>query len=278
MIQFDNFNFNYSSKKQVYKDVTLDMEEGKIYGLFGKNGIGKTTLLKAMVGLSYPSSGRVKVGDFIPKDRKPDFLSSVFYIQDTFDVPKLTVKKYKDAYSMYYAHFSESQFYEYLSLFKVGENEKLQKLSFGQQKKFLIAFGLACNTPYLFMDEPTNGLDIPSKIAFRKLLISVMDERKTIVISTHQAKDLEFLIDHVLVVDDLEIVLNASTYEISEKLAFRHYQQKPTHLNVLNTQPVINGYLVLEENLENEETEIVMEQLMVAAIEHPQKIKNIFKN
>lgn len=278
MIRFENYDFYYQSKKYLYKDLTMDLVEGKIYGLFGKNGIGKTTLLKAMSGLGFPKSGTIKVDEFVPENRQPDFLSHVFYVPDEFGLPRLTAKVYVHIYSSYYPNFSEEDFYSYLKSFKVDMHVKLHKLSFGQQKKFLIAFALACNTKYLFMDEPTNGLDIQSKVEFRKALVSIMNDDKTIVISTHQSKDLEQMIDHILILDDIGLVLNSSIYEISQKLAFNFYDQKPKNTNYLNCQPVINGYMILEENVNEVETEVRTEQLMMAVVEHPEKIKTLFKN
>src|SRR5690606_18300674 len=96
----------------------------------------------------------------------------------------------------------------------------LIKLSLGQQKKFMVAFGLACHTDLLIMDEPTNGLDIPSKVQFRKVLAAAVDNQRCIVLSTHQVRDLDNLIDSVIVLHDGQIKLLASLDRLTEQIRF----------------------------------------------------------
>ncbi len=278
MIQFKNFDFHYNSNKSLHKNINLNLASDKIYGLFGKNGTGKTTLLKAIVGLVYPTSGEVKVGEYTPKDRLPPFLSDIYYVSDELTLPKLSIKKYVQLFSSYYNNFSKSDFEKYLTDFELPLEGKPYEFSLGQQKKILISFAVACNTSYLVMDESRNGLDIPSKIVFRKLLISTMNENKTVFISTHQAKDLEQLLDHIIILHQDSIILNNSIQEIGEKLSFRHYETEPEKNSYINSQKTLGGYRVVEENIENEPTKIYTEQLMIAAVENPERIKKLFLN
>ena len=186
MIKIDNFSFRYSKQKTVFDKLTLNLASGSIYGLLGRNGAGKSTLLKNLAGLLFPTEGVLSVNQYEPRKRQPSFLQSIYFIPEQVYVPSLNVKRYVEANAVFYPHFSYPQFCSYLTAFDVKTEGKLSELSFGQQKKFIIAFGLACNTPVLLMDEPTNGLDIPSKSQFRKLIAAALTDDKLFLISTHK--------------------------------------------------------------------------------------------
>src|SRR4051812_4070620 len=166
MIRIENLSFGYNRKKLLYKNLTLSLEAGSIYGLLGKNGAGKSTLLKNLIGLLFPSEGRIVVNNFIAKKRLPSFLETIYFIPEEVYVPSLTIKNYRNLFAPFYPHFDDVLFASYLQELGVKSEGKLNTLSFGQQKKFIIAFALACNTQVLLLDEPTNGLDIPSKAQF----------------------------------------------------------------------------------------------------------------
>ncbi|MBC7689365.1 MAG: ABC transporter ATP-binding protein, partial [Aquabacterium sp.] len=221
MIQINNLSFGYDKKKLLYEGLSLNIEPGSIYGLLGKNGAGKSTLLKNMIGLLFPTKGSIAVNGFTPKKRLPSFLETIYFIPEEVYVPPLTVSNYMKLFSPFYPHFDEAKFATYLEQLDVKDKGKLNTLSFGQQKKFIIAFALACNTKVLLLDEPTNGLDIPSKIRFRKLISAVFSEDKMIFISTHQIRDLDNLIDKVIIVDNGQLLLNASISDIADKLCFK---------------------------------------------------------
>src|ERR1017187_980154 len=186
MIQIKNLSFGYNRKKLLYKNLTLTLEAGSIYGLLGKNGAGKSTLLKNLVGLLFPTEGSILVNGYAPKKRLPSFLETIYFIPEEVYVPALTIHRYMNLFSPFYPGFDKVKFFDYLAQLDVKDEGKLNTLSFGQQKKFIIAFALACNTRILLLDEPTNGLDIPSKIRFRKLIASVFNDDRMIFISTHQ--------------------------------------------------------------------------------------------
>ncbi|QXV67078.1 ABC transporter ATP-binding protein [Mucilaginibacter sp. 21P] len=276
MIQFDNLSFGYPGKKLLYENLTLSIQRGSIYGLLGKNGAGKSTLLKNMVGTLFPVTGCVIVDGIEPKTRRPSFLQTIYYIAEDVYVPALTIKKYKNLFAPFYPLFNEINFYSYLEEFEVNVNSKLNKLSFGQQKKFVIAFALACNTRVLLMDEPTNGLDIPSKSQFRKLIASVMDEDRTIFISTHQIRDLENMIDKVMIVDNGKLLLHASIAEISEKLCFNTVSDIPADLNVLYAEKMLRGTSIITENITGEDTAINLEHLFNGVTENQEMAKKLF--
>jgi ABC-2 type transport system ATP-binding protein len=276
MIEVNNLSFGYKKRKLLYKNLNLSLPVGSIYGLLGKNGAGKSTLLKNFTGLLFPKHGDLFVNGYTPKKRLPSFLETIYFIPEEVYVPSLTINRYKSLFAPFYPLFNEEQFYSYLDLLDVHDKGKLNTLSFGQQKKFIVAFALACNTRILLLDEPTNGLDIPSKIKFRKLIASVFTDDKMIFISTHQIRDLDNLIDNVIIVDNGELLLQASIAEISNKLSFKITDDLPDDNEVLYAESSLKGYSVVMQNRTGEESKVNLEYLFNAVTENPVKAKSIF--
>jgi ABC-2 type transport system ATP-binding protein len=276
MIRFDNLSFGYTRKKLLYKNLSLDIEAGSIYGLLGKNGAGKSTLLKNMVGTLFPVEGEILINGMIPRKRQPSFLKTIYYIPEDVFVPPLSIKQYKNLFAPFYPEFDERNFYKYLKELDVSVEGKLSKLSFGQQKKFVIAFALACNTKVLLMDEPTNGLDIPSKTQFRKLIASIMYDDRVIFISTHQVRDLENMIDKVIIVDNGDLLLHASIASIGEKLCFKTVSEIPAGVRVLYQEEMLKGIAVVIENLDGEDSKLNLEYLFNGVTGNPGIVKEIF--
>ncbi len=278
MIEVRNLSFGYKKRKLLYKDLNLSLPLGSIYGLLGKNGAGKSTLLKQFSGLLFPKGGEILVNGYAPGKRMPSFLQTIYFIPEEVYVPSLTINRYKKLFAPFYPLFNEEQFYHYLDLLDVRDKGKLNTLSFGQQKKFIIAFALACNTKILFLDEPTNGLDIPSKIKFRKLIASVFTEDKMIFISTHQIRDLDNLIDNVIIVDNGELLLQASIAEIEKRLSFKVVDQMPDPNDLLYADSALKGYSVVMRNPGGEQSKVNLEFLFNAVTENPAKARSIFQN
>lgn len=276
MIEAKNFSFGYKKKKPLYKQLDLQLPVGSIYGLLGKNGAGKSTLLKNFTGLLFPTEGELLVNGFKPQKRQPSFLQTIYFIPEEVYVPSLTINGYKNLFAPFYPQFNEEQFHNYLDILDVNKEGKLRTFSFGQQKKFIIAFALACNTKILLLDEPTNGLDIPSKIKFRKLISSVFTDDKMIFISTHQIRDLDNLIDNVVIVDNGELLLQASIAEITQKLSFRLVDTIEDESKILYAEPSLKGNAVVMENNNGEESKVNLEFLFNAITQNPERAKSIF--
>ena len=276
MIKVDNLSFGYNKKKLLYKNLSLSIESGSIYGLLGKNGAGKSTLLKNLTGLLFPTSGSILVNGFAPKNRLPSFLETIYFIPEEVYVPALTITQYLNLFAPFYPEFNREQFFIYLDHLDVKDQGKLNTLSFGQQKKFVIAFALACNTKILLLDEPTNGLDIPSKIKFRKLISSFFTDQRIIFISTHQIRDLENLIDNVIIVDNGELLLNASIETIAAKLCFKNVTHIEDKEKILYYEESLKGVSIVTENTDHEETKVNLEHLFNAVTENSAKAKILF--
>jgi ABC-2 type transport system ATP-binding protein len=273
MVTIENLNFNYS-KHPVFKDISLSLEAGKIYGLLGQNGVGKTTLLKIMSGLLKLKSGNCKIMDFTPYDRKPGFLKELFFIPEDFVGPDVVVNDYAKLRGAFYPNYDANKFNRLMTDFDVDGNSKFTKLSFGQQKKSIIAFALSTNTKLILMDEPSNGLDIPSKSQLRKVISQACTDESCIVISTHQVRDLENLIDPIIILDKNAVLLNESIESISSKLIF-DFSSTPTD-NAIFCEPTLGGYLVVNRNTTNQESKVNIEALFSAVLLNKQIIKDIF--
>lgn len=277
MIEIENLTFGYSPKKILYRDLALSLQPGSIYGLLGKNGAGKSSLLRLMGGLLYPTVGSVNVAGFTPARREPAFLQEMYFLPEEIYLPSVSLNRFIDTMGPFYPKFNESQFRKYLVEFDVPPDQKLTAMSYGQKKKVIISFGLATNTRILIMDEPTNGLDIPSKSQFRKIVSSALAPERLMLISTHQVRDLDNLIDGIIIIDESEILLNHSLADVGERLMFGTRSSVTEADRVLYSEPSLRGYSVVMENLEQEDSRVDLERLFNAVVTNRTSIKNIFR-
>ena len=279
MIKVKEITFRYK-RKTVFKDLSLSFGKGKVYGLLGKNGAGKSTLLYLMTGLLQPQKGKIFFNEKNVSRRLPSVLNDIFIVPEEFELPNIPLKRYISINKPFYPKFSEEQLRKNLSHFELDDNPdiSLGSLSMGQKKKVFMSFALATNTSLLIMDEPTNGLDIPGKSQFKKFIASNMDDERTVVISTHQVQDIEKLIEHVIILDNSSILLDASAVDICSNLYFVNGASDIDHEKTLYVTQSYQGYNALMQNEEKEETVLNLEILFNAVLENPDKIKMIFNN
>ena len=273
MITIKDLGFRYGAVP-VLKNITMTLKEGRIYGLLGENGVGKTTLLTLLCGLKAVNSGSIETDGHNPYDRNPSFLSNQYYLSDEVAAMNMTAVDYAQNYGKFWENFDMEKFIEIMGVFENDANKKMTKMSFGQLKKTYIAFALACNTKYLFMDEPTNGLDIPSKSQFRKAVTKYTREDSVILISTHQVRDLENIIDPIIILDRQDVLLSATLEEISEKLYFDYSSEKIE--NALYCELIPGGNIQVAINAEGKESKVNLEALFNTVHHHKELIKGIF--
>lgn len=277
MITVENLSFLYrKSKRVVLHDFSLSLEKGRVYGLLGKNGAGKSTLLYLMSGLLTPKSGKVVYHDVDVRRRLPITLQDMFLVPEEFDLPPVSLISYIELNSPFYPRFSKEDMVKYLHYFEMDINIDLGALSMGQKKKVFMSFALATNTSLLLMDEPTNGLDIPGKSQFRKFIASGMTDDKTILISTHQVRDIDKVLDHVLIMDNSRVLLNESTMSICDKLFFTESENRELLQSSLFSTPSIQGNFLLLPNESGEDSEINLELLFNATLAVPERISALF--
>jgi ABC-2 type transport system ATP-binding protein len=278
MIDIKNVDFSYSRNTKLLLGLSLKLETGRIHGLLGKNGEGKSTLLKLISGLVFPIHGNIAVMGFDPQKRTPEMLQDIFFLPEELPQLPLSIKNYEEVYAPFYPNFSAEQFNQYLKEFDIDDKKAmLNKLSHGQKKKVFVSFGLATNTKLLLMDEPTNGLDIPSKGQFRRMVASAVDETRCLIISTHQVRDLDSLIDSIMIMEGHEIVFNEPNENITKKLLFKVAEHNDTDASVIYSEDSLRGLYQVRENTTGEESKLDIELLFNAVFTDKKRIMNLFK-
>ena len=271
MLTLQDLTFSYRKKANpVIENINLSIEPGKIYGLLGPNGAGKSTLLYLIMGMLTPGKGRVMFKGVNTRSRMPETMSDIFIVPEEFDLPSISLEQYVTLNTQYYPRFSMKELHGHLETFGLEKNPNLGALSMGQKKKVFMAFALACNTSLLLMDEPTNGLDIPGKSAFRSFIASCMNDDRTIIISTHQVHDIENLVDSVVIMDMHHILLESSLMDLSQKLAFMVTQSPEIISQALYATPVIGGTSVVIPNDGTYDTNVNIESLFQFVLKNPQ--------
>ncbi|MDB9038296.1 ABC transporter ATP-binding protein [Parabacteroides distasonis] len=275
MITLKELSFSYSRKKEVLDRINLEVGSGHICGLLGKNGEGKTTLLNLLSGQIFPDQGSCLVLEEIPSERNARFLQQIFLLPEEISMPEVTAIEYIKMYAPFYPTFRDDICKACVESFEINLSDRLSKMSQGQRKKVAITLALAAHTPQLLMDEPTNGLDIPSKATFRRLVASLIDDNQTVIISTHQVRDLESLIDTVLILDQRQTLLNKTLNEIGEKLYFGPLLPEE---KALYSEPTPQGTIGVTAREDKEETAVSLELLFNAAITYPKEIQRIMNS
>lgn len=277
MLQVENISFSYGRRKpEVLSDFSFSLEKGRVYGLLGKNGVGKSTLLYLMCGLLTPKHGRVMYHGVDMRRRLPETLRDVFLVPEEFDLPAVSLVQFVELNSPFYPNFSKEDMMTYLHLFEMDWNIHLGGLSMGQKKKVFMSFALATHTSLLLMDEPTNGLDIMAKSQFRKFIASGMSDERTIVISTHQVRDIDNVLDHVVIMNNSRVLLDESIVRVTERLAFVESDSPALAEEALYKLPSVQGNSLLLPNREGVETKLNLELLFGAVLADSEKIKDLF--
>ncbi len=267
MIKVSNLTYAYQgSRKKVFSDFSLTLSDSGIYGLLGKNGTGKSTLLYLVSGLLRPSKGEVSIDGLKSFNHEPEMLQDVFLVPEEFDLPECSLSEYVRFNSVFYPHFSNELLRQCLNDFDVDASANLKSLSMGQKKKVFMSYALATNTRLILMDEPTNGLDIPSKSLFRKVVAGHMDNNRQLIISTHQVHDIENLLDHVVIIDNSHVLLDASVSDITKRYSFRVIPTEEAS-SAIYAEPSMGGMnAIINRNNDEEETQMNLELLFNAAI------------
>lgn len=266
MIEIKNLHFQYQKKQPLFDDFSLDMQPGSIVGLLGKNGAGKSTLLNLIAGLMAPQNGDLVVNGFKPFQRNPNFLADLCLVPEEFSLPSVTIDLYIKAMSPLYPSFDTDKLDKILKEFELERTNRLSQLSHGQRKKFLIAFTLASNCKVIVLDEPTNGLDIPSKSQFRKILVSSVTDDQLVIISTHQVKDIDTIIDKILVVDEGQMLFEKTMEEINQQWFFDTVPSLSGLTDVLYHENATMGFKIIQPVTDGRESPVDMELLFNAII------------
>ncbi len=277
MVDIQDLSFGYSKKKTLFNRLHLELKSGNVYGLLGKNGAGKTTLLKIISGLVFENEGRCRVHGHDSKDRVPAGLEDICFIPEEYYMPSVRIDRYVMLHAPFYKRFDHSKLSWLLKEFQLEPHHKLHQLSFGQRKKFLLAFGLATCARLLLMDEPTNGLDIPSKSQFRRVIAASVNEDQCVVISTHQVRDLQNLIDPIIIIDEGKIIFNQDIAQIASVLYFDTVLDIKENMQPLYHEEGIGGYAVITPNFQGKDSRMDIELLFNGVTSNTKNFDNEFK-
>ena len=276
MISIQHLTFGYRKRQTVLEDLNLELPPGHIYGLLGRNGVGKSSLLHHLCGLLFPDQGSCQVMGQIPGRRAPSFLQQIFLLPEEIYIPDIPIRRYLHMQAPFYPTFDTFLFYAYLKEFNVPVENTLQGMSYGQKKKVMISFALATRAKVLLLDEPTNGLDIPSKRQFRKIIAGSLREDQLMLISTHQVKDLDSLIDYVLVIEDKKIIIQAPIDQITEKLVFRQVMDLNEITAPIYSEGGLKGHAVVAHNHDLVHSRMDMEMFFNAVLIEKNQILPLF--
>lgn len=276
MIQFSDITFSYAgSDKTIFNDFNLTFQPGHIYGILGPNGTGKTTLLYICMGLLQVEKGKVIIDERNVAKREHILLKEMFIVPEEFELPEMTLHEYVETFRPFYPHFSDDILHRCLDEFELPIDLHINRLSMGQKKKVLMAFALACGTKYLLMDEPTNGLDIPSKKQFRKVIATNMNDERTIIISTHQVHDIEQLLDHVIIIGNQKpngsssVLCDSALPNLTAKYSFTYEPQPPTpSSSCLYSERTAQGYATISIRQQDEEETPLNLELLYNAVQN----------
>ncbi|MFA6075494.1 MAG: ABC transporter ATP-binding protein [Negativicutes bacterium] len=278
MLTINNLRFGYGTKRKLFEGLNLELVPGNIYGLLGKNGAGKTTLLKIISGVLFAQGGDCKLFGRRAELREWQMLSEVYFLPEEPAAPVNSGKEYIKIYASFYPRFSITKFTKIIEEWKINVDQSIATLSQGERKKFFIAFALATNCKLILMDEPSNGLDIPAKTVFRKLIAGAVDENSALVISSHQVRDLDGLIDPIIIIDSGKIVLNESIANIEDKIMFSLGAVEPDTERLLYSMQVPAGwsFAVVKTNVDDYGSKADLELLFNATVENPARMQQLF--
>ena len=274
MITIENTSYGYKSNPLIFNNISLEIGNG-IYGLLGENGVGKTTLMHLICGLLFPKNGKCSIDGRNTAERQPEGLNRYFFLPEEMQMPTESIVSFAARHSVFYPHFNQEEFELNLEELKIDRKQKLSSVSYGQQKKAMLAYAFALHTPYTLLDEPTNGLDITSRQALKRIISRSMDDESTLLISTHQAHDFENLLDHLIILGKGEILLNRSLDEISNRLLFARTDILPEES--IYSEENLSGYFSIIPNEDGEENTPDIELLYKAVLQQPEKIQSMFQ-
>lgn len=274
MITIENTSYGYKSNPLIFNNISLEIGNG-IYGLLGENGVGKTTLMHLICGLLFPKNGKCSIDGRNTAERQPEGLARYFFLPEELQMPTESIASFAARHSVFYPHFNQEEFDLNLEELKINRKQKLSSVSYGQQKKAMLAYAFALHTPYTLLDEPTNGLDITSRQALKRIISRSMDDESTLLISTHQAHDFENLLDHLVILGKGEILLNRSLDEISNRLLFARTDILPEES--IYSEENLSGYFSIIPNEDGEENTPDIELLYKAVLQQPEKLQSMFQ-
>ncbi len=277
VIRITDLDFGYR-RNPLFHQLNLQLEPGNVYGLLGINGAGKSTLLRLITGLLYADAGHVSTLGHDAGKRDPGMLSRVFLLPEDLNLPGVTEREYVSVHAPFYPRFDRPLFERQMEELAVPRGRKLTTLSHGQQKKFALAFGLASGAELLVLDEPTNGLDIPSKGLFRRLVAGALSDDRTVIISTHQVQDVASLIDPIVILHGGQVLFHQPLADVAARIRMSHGTTRPAAdaAHLLHSEQAVEGFRSLWLDEQAGDGHVDLELLFNFVVSQPQRCREIF--
>lgn len=215
------------SGQTLYQNLSLPLLSGQVYGLLGRNGAGKTTLLRLLCGGLSPKHGEVRLQaeagapTLLVSKRQPESLREIVFVPETIALPPLKVEAFGKLFGAFYPRFSQERFLQNLAALEVPRQGDLRKLSFGQGRKAHIAFALATGALAIFLDEPSNGLDVAAQMQLRRLIREELSPRQLLLVSTHHVREFEDVMTRVIVLEKGQILAQRSLADLRAQTDFK---------------------------------------------------------
>lgn len=213
MIDIINLSKKYG-KVQALDDVSFQIKEGKIIGIFGINGVGKSTILKSIAGVIKPDKGKILIdGEEINHKsyNKIAFIPDV----DTY-FPHLTIKESLEFMKEFYINWDEEKAYNMLKIFNLTDDQMISNLSKGNRARVKIILGFAQNAKYILLDEPFSGIDIFKREEFIKAMVEYISPNQSIIITTHEIAEIEEIVEEVIILHDGKVAFNFNVEEVRQ--------------------------------------------------------------
>ena len=229
MIELVNIEKRFGNKR-VLRNINLNLQEGKVYGLFGPNGVGKTTLLKIMAGYNKKTSGEYKINDLEFTYENKDHITFISDKEIFYGWMKIkdAVQYYKD----FFTDFDEEKCLRLIKMMKLEADEKINVLSKGMKARLKVALAISRNAKLYLLDEPLGGLDPVSRKIILDTIKTLMNQNGILIITSHLVNDVADIIDHVLFISEGEIILDVEKSKLDlENYKLEDYYVKE-YLNV----------------------------------------------
>lgn len=201
-------------KNYALNDVSFQIEEGKIIGIFGINGVGKSTILKSIAGIIRPDKGQILIdGETI----NSKLYNKIAFVPDTDTYfPHLTIKETFAFMKEFYRNWDEDKAYNMLKIFNLTDDKIISDLSKGNRARVKIILGFAQSAKYILLDEPFSGIDIFKREEFIKAMVEFISPDQSIIITTHEINEIEEIIEEVIILHEGKVVFDFNVEEVRQ--------------------------------------------------------------
>lgn len=213
MIDIINLSKKFG-KVHALDDVTFQIKEGKVIGIFGINGVGKSTILKSIAGVIRPDKGKILIDG---EEMNPKLYNKIAFVpdMDTY-FPYLTIKDTFAFMKEFYENWDEEKATKLLEMFNLTEDKMISTLSKGNRARIKIILGFAQNAKYILLDEPFSGIDIFKREEFIKVMIEYISPEQSIIITTHEIAEIEDIVEEVVILHEGKLAFNFNVEDVRQ--------------------------------------------------------------